>query len=1007
MLCTSIKTDRVKCVDFHPDEPWILASLYNGKVIIYDYEKNETRNLFEPVTVPIRCCKFIARKQWFVIGSDDMKIRVYNYNTLDQVACFIAHQDFIRALDVHETKPYIITCSDDMVIKLWDWDHNFNLVRTYEGHNYFIMSVKFNPKDPNSFATASLDRTIKIWTISSTTPNYSLTGHNRGLNCIDYYPGSDKPYIASGSDDHTIKIWDYQTKTCVYTLEGHNDNVTCVCYHPRLPLIISVGEDEKVILWNTQTYKLDSTISNVMNRGWSVTGNPGSGKIALGFDDGFSIYQIGVETPTISMDSQGKIVWSVQNDIFISNLAAIPIMEGESEREHNGEIISLNTKDLGRCEITPMIISHSPNSRFISVYGENEYYIYTSRQLRNKGYGKCLFFTWGIDNGSYAILETQNTLHIFSNFNPSHTITIPEGVVNLYGGPCLSVIYNQFIIFYSWSTGKIIRKIDVSANYICWSSDNELVAIFTSDSLYVLSFRKEVVDNHEYTQEEETSGIYNAFEVISENTLTAQRGEWYNHALLFVSENKLKYMIGSYIETISYVGNRSYFLKYIPKDKKVYFTDNHYNITSYTIDSSVLDYQTDICEENIEHANYLLTQISKEKYDVLAKFLNNRGYVEEALHLAIDPELKFEYCIELKKVDEAYSLLLHEPSLNDKIYIYQRWKRLSDVCIELGNLHLAVECSTRAHDLSALLLLLSSLGDKEGLKKLSQRSEDTKFYNISFIASYIISDIDNCISILLNTQRYAEAAFFARTYIPSRISEIVDLWKKDLLKRKNPASSLLADPRDFMDLFPQVLEASQIEKNILILYKNFIPANKYIDYNTFKNSEEGMSIQGMLSLIQTDLKSNSVSDDNNKEKSQEIEENTNNYFDDNIMVNTNEKEDEEKTEITVDIHQIIEEEKERQKEKEQNIITHNNNNDNNNIYESISTEVEDEITADNLEDVLNDIEMNNDEDIVSNNNNNISNNTNNNTNNSDTFSDISGEISDGDLDDLEKELANM
>lgn len=278
-LTALIKSDRVKCADFHPTEPWVLVALYNGKVMIYDYDKRETRNLFEPVVVPIRCCKFIARKQWFVIGSDDMKIRVYNYNTLDQVTQFVAHQDFIRGLDVHETKPYIITCSDDMVIKLWDWEHNFNCVRTYEGHNYFIMSVKFNPKDPNSFATASLDRTIKIWNISSPTPNYSLTGHTRGLNCIDYYPGSDKPYIISGSDDHTIKIWDYQTKTCIYTLEGHTDNVSYVKYHPRLPLILSVAEDNNVILWNTQTYKIVNYLPNTMERGWCIATDPGSGKV--------------------------------------------------------------------------------------------------------------------------------------------------------------------------------------------------------------------------------------------------------------------------------------------------------------------------------------------------------------------------------------------------------------------------------------------------------------------------------------------------------------------------------------------------------------------------------------------------------------------------------------------------------------------------------------------------------------------------------------------------------
>lgn len=32
------RSDRVKCVDLHPKEPWMLASLYNGTVHIWNHE---------------------------------------------------------------------------------------------------------------------------------------------------------------------------------------------------------------------------------------------------------------------------------------------------------------------------------------------------------------------------------------------------------------------------------------------------------------------------------------------------------------------------------------------------------------------------------------------------------------------------------------------------------------------------------------------------------------------------------------------------------------------------------------------------------------------------------------------------------------------------------------------------------------------------------------------------------------------------------------------------------
>ena len=71
----------------------------------------------------------------------------------------------------------------------------------FESHGHYVMMVVFNPKDPNTFASASLDRTIKIWNLGSTTPNYTLNGHEKGVNCVEYYHGGDKPYLVSGADD--------------------------------------------------------------------------------------------------------------------------------------------------------------------------------------------------------------------------------------------------------------------------------------------------------------------------------------------------------------------------------------------------------------------------------------------------------------------------------------------------------------------------------------------------------------------------------------------------------------------------------------------------------------------------------------------------------------------------------------------------------------------------------------------------------------------------------------
>lgn len=136
------------------------------------------------------------------------------------------------------------------------------------------MQLVINPKDNNTFATASLDKTIKVWQLGSSTPNFTLEGHEKGVilefyryfvnrvkhyflktqvNCVDYYHGGDKPYLISGADDRLIKIWDYQNKTCVATLDGHAHNVSAVCFHPELPIIVTGSEDATVRIWHANT----------------------------------------------------------------------------------------------------------------------------------------------------------------------------------------------------------------------------------------------------------------------------------------------------------------------------------------------------------------------------------------------------------------------------------------------------------------------------------------------------------------------------------------------------------------------------------------------------------------------------------------------------------------------------------------------------------------------------------------------------------------------------------
>ena len=123
---------------------------------------NELLKLCSYAPFLVRTVKFIARKNWIVVGSDDLVLRVFNYNTLERVTQFTAHSDYIRGLIIHPTRPLVLSCSDDLTVKAWDWEKSWKQVGVFEGHSHYVMGIALNPKDSNTFATVSLDKTIKV-----------------------------------------------------------------------------------------------------------------------------------------------------------------------------------------------------------------------------------------------------------------------------------------------------------------------------------------------------------------------------------------------------------------------------------------------------------------------------------------------------------------------------------------------------------------------------------------------------------------------------------------------------------------------------------------------------------------------------------------------------------------------------------------------------------------------------------------------------------------------------
>ena len=680
------RSDRVKCVDLHPVEPWVLSSLYNGHVHVWNYETQTSVKSFEVCDVPVRTAKFVPRKNWILTGSDDMQIRVFNYNTLERVHIFEAHSDYIRSIAVHSTQPFILTSSDDMLIKLWNWDKNWACTQVFEGHTHYVMQVVFNPKDNNTFASASLDRTIKVWQLGSNQPNFTLDNneHDKGINCVDYCHSADKPYLISGADDKLVKIWDYQTKSCVQTLEGHASNVSSVCFHPELPIILTGSEDGTVKIWHLNTYRLENTLNYGLERVWTINCLKGSNNVALGYDEGSVTIKLGREEPAISMDNSGKIVWARHSELQQANLKAI----SENDDVKDGAPLQLNIKDMGSCEVYPQAISHNSNGRFVVVCGDEEYIIYTALTLRNKSFGSAQEFVWALDSSEYAIRENSTTVKIFKNFKEKTSFKPEFGAEAIYGGFMLGVKTNAGLTFYEWDTLELIRRIEITPKNVYWSENGELLCISTDTAFFILKYNLNEIENLKRNKDEllTEDGYEDAFEVVNEIQETVKTGLWIGDCFIYTNNvNRLNYYVGGEIVTVSHLDRAMYLLGYLSKENRLYLSDKELNVVSYSLLLSVLEYQTAVMRQDFDTADTILPAIPKEQRIRVAHFLEKQGFKKQALLVSTDPEHKFDLALQLKDTKIAYDLAVEAQT-------EFKWRQLAELALSIAQLDLAKEC---------------------------------------------------------------------------------------------------------------------------------------------------------------------------------------------------------------------------------------------------------------------------------------------------------------------------
>lgn len=268
-------------VEWSPDDRLLLVSGSDGTVRLVDVQTSETRAVVsESPGNEVNKAAWSPDGARFAYASDDTTIKIWQTQdvltmpaeAITSTVILSGHAGYVLDVDWSPDGMRLASAAYDG-IRLWNASGGpcTDILVGHEAGE--VRSVDWNP-DGVRLLSASVDKSIRVWDVSSGASTAKLTGHKDWVFDARWHP--DGIRIASGSQDKLVRIWEL-VRPSVEVLSGHRGEVRHVAWSPDGRWLASGADDGTLRVWDVRGFDLDRVYDlggAVYGLGWPAADTP-------------------------------------------------------------------------------------------------------------------------------------------------------------------------------------------------------------------------------------------------------------------------------------------------------------------------------------------------------------------------------------------------------------------------------------------------------------------------------------------------------------------------------------------------------------------------------------------------------------------------------------------------------------------------------------------------------------------------------------------------------------